>query len=233
MLSNQLAAEFADIRASASCVNSSGVPGASRLKSAGPASAPPASAIRRKARVRRWIGSEGSTDPLILQGGVYRLVLSAEGALGEEFRLVARGQASGPVQTEIQGRDIGPPDVPTIQIQMSPANFGVWESMRREAYRSLSPLGIPTVLSSRKVAARFTVDGAVSQVAVWLAGQGAQGHAHPRGPSFTVRLRAGPLVRGFSRFKLYNIRTQTGLLDYVVASILEDEGVFVPRKLCP
>ncbi len=178
----------------------------------------------------RWSESNGSTGPVKLQGGVYRLVLSAESALGEDFRLLALGQTSSAPAAELRGWGPGQPELPTIRIMMSPANYALWDRLRREAYAAMSSLGIPVDLPDRRVTARINVDGGESQAKVWLAGRGLQEHANERWPSFTVQLRAGPLVRGFSRFKLYHIRTQHGLLDYVIASMLEDEGVLVPRK---
>ena len=121
-------------------------------------------------------------------------------------------------------------EIPVLHLTMSPANRVLWESMRRVALSKMNPIGIPVDTPNRRVTATIKADGGVSRARIWLAGQGDPAHMDVRWPSFTVSLQAGALFRGFARFKLYNIVTQNGILDYTVASLLEDEGLFVPRK---
>ena len=178
----------------------------------------------------RWSGDHGQGSLTNVDGSVYQLVVSADGPLGDHFRLSAQAQEMPHRETRNSAPTPQFDEVPVLHLTMSPANRVLWESMRRVALSKMNPIGIPVDTPNRRVTATIKADGGVSRARIWLAGQGDPAHMDVRWPSFTVSLQAGALFRGFARFKLYNIVTQNGILDYTVASLLEDEGLFVPRK---
>ena len=182
--------------------------------------------------IGHWKSAAGSTGPLRVAGGSYRVVLTTEGRLGEDFELTA-----GAIEAADDGPPISAPptrnvaEIPTIELEMAPVVFTQWDAARAEALATLSDTGQPGQFSNRRFPADLVIDGQRTRVQVWQAGMGLTVHVSEATPSFAVRVRAGPLVRGLSRFKLFSIRAENGLLDYVVASLLHEEGILVPRKL--
>ena len=185
--------------------------------------------------VGHWDTHRGDTGLMALVGGLYRVELSSTSRLGVDATIVAK---AAPIHSSVNQEPASPTttwgyageesSMPRIKLRMGKTDFRKWDQMRTEAEALLSS-GIPKSLPKGRVRARLTIDGKKSQVDVSLAGQGFLPHVLPETPSFTVRLNAGPLVRDFSRFKLYSINVQS-LLDYVIASMLSDEGIHVPRK---
>lgn len=177
-----------------------------------------------------WSGSSGATEPLRLQGGVYRVMISSVQALGAAGALVAAVAAPG---ENHEGRLFGDyprgDDIPNIQLMLSPSNRVKWERVRSSGERMLSKTGRPQDLPKGRINGRLLMDGGETQVSLSLAGEGFLGHVSAATPSFTVRVKAGPLVRGSNRFKLYSINS-VSILDYAVSSVLADEGVLVPRQ---
>ena len=180
--------------------------------------------------VGRWAGESGSSGPLRLSGGVYRVLIASASPLGAQSTLDADVSAD---TEERRGRLFGEmprgADVPEIQLMLSPSNLMKWRRIRMKAERMLDAIGRPRDLPRGRVKGRLGIDGTESQVSLSLAGQGFIGHVSSSTPSFTVRLKAGPLVRGLSRFKLYSVNS-VSILDYAVTSLMADEGVLVPRQ---
>ncbi len=172
-----------------------------------------------------WRGISGNTG-VILPGGLYKLVVSSDGLLGEDFKLAALATRT----TETPKFEI--PNVrgiPTIDIKMSEATFQSWDIQRAAFLEALETGNTVDTGNFKQVLAELVTEGGQSTVQLWAAGIGDPAHFSPEAPSFTGRVVSGPLLFGMSRFKLYTIRTQEGLLNHVVYSIMYDEGIFVPR----
>jgi len=172
-----------------------------------------------------WRGVSGKTE-VTVPGGLYKLSLSSEGLLGEDFKLAAQAtKTTEPPKFEV-------PDmrsIPTIDIQMSGAMFQSWDVQRAAFLEALETQKLVDTSGCKRVLADLVTEGGRRTVQLWAAGLGELAHFSPEAPSFTGRIMSGPLLFGMSRFKLYTIRTQEGLLNHVVGSIMYDEGIFVPR----
>jgi hypothetical protein len=185
----------------------------------------------------RWHGSAGETLPVSVAGGPHRIVLADDGVLGPGFTLRAELRA-------IEGGNAAPAaapaapiaDIPEMEIRMSPVNFMNWEAMRKDglalvlAYKNDQLIAPPT-LSNERVRTRLLIDGGESAATIGLVGMGDLIHVEEKTPSFNVRIRGGPLVRGFSAFKLTSVETNTLFLDLAVDSLLREEGVLTPRMM--
>lgn len=180
----------------------------------------------------RWEAESGQTDTFSLPGGCYRIVLTADGILGENFWLVTRaGKRIGdaPLESPVI------PEIPTLYLDMSEAASRVWEDMRDEVYQQviLNPSVPVRDQPDVQVPATLSIeDVSESTVEVWLAGLGDPRHFDEMTPSMTGRVIGGPvLFGGIYQFKLYGIDTQGGLTEYIAADMIRNEGVFVPRWL--
>ena len=167
---------------------------------------------------------------IVVPGGLYKLVLSSEGVLGEGFKLAARAtRTTEPPKFE-------PPDtisgIPTLDIQMSEAMFQSWDVQRAAFSAQIkNPSDVVDTSGSKRVLADLVTESGRRTVQLWAAGWCDPVHFSQYTPSFTSRVVSGQLLFGMSRFKLYSIRVMRGLLDYVVSSVMYDEGIFVPRTV--
>ncbi|MFC1990571.1 right-handed parallel beta-helix repeat-containing protein [Chloroflexota bacterium] len=172
-----------------------------------------------------WETVSGNIDT-ILPGGLYKLALSSEGLLGEDFKLTAQA-----TRTTASPR-FGIPNVsgiPTIDIQMSEAMFQSWDVQRAALQKEFETQPVVDTSNFNRVLADLVTEDGRHTSQLWASGVGLWINFCPETPSFTGRIVSGPLLFGMSRFKLHSIRTQAGLLDYVAESIMYDEGLFVPR----
>lgn len=172
-----------------------------------------------------WEGTSGEQE-VILPGGLYKLSLSSEGKLGDDFKLLATVETTSE-QPAFEIPVTG--DIPAINIQMSEVTFQSWDIQRAALLEQLvSPDPVVTP-DFKRVLANLETDEGRSTAQLWEAGVLNPVHFSPDTPSFTGKIVSGPLLFGMSRFKLYSIRTQSGILNYVALSIMYDEGLFVPR----
>ena len=167
---------------------------------------------------------------VVVPGGLYKLVLSSEGILGENFKLDARATRT----TETPRFEA--PDVisgiPTLEIQMSEAMFKSWDIQRETYFNELLNTQAPIDTSGfKRVLADILTNGERCTTQLWASGLGIWLNFTKETPSFTGQVVSGPLLFGMSRFKLHSIQTQEGLLDYVAESLMYDEGLLQPRCL--
>ncbi len=174
-----------------------------------------------------WKNTSGSVDAT-LPGGLYKMVVSTKGRLGENFKLAAQATRTTEqpkfTLSNIRG-------IPTLDIQMSEAAFQSWDVQRAALLKARETQDSVDTTNFKRVTADLVTNGGHCVAQLWAAGLGDQVHFSSETPSFTGRVVTGPLLFGMSQFKLYSIRTQEGLLNHVIFSIMYDEGLFVPRYL--
>ncbi len=165
---------------------------------------------------------------IVVPGGLYKLVLSSEGLLGESFKLSAQAtRTTEPSKFETPDIISG---IPTLDIQMSEAMFQSWDVQRAVLSETLkTTAGTVERSNYKRVLADLITENGRSTIQLWAAGLGDPVHFSQDTPSFTGKVVSGPLLFGMSHFKLYSIRAMCGLLDYVVSSIMYDEGIFGPH----
>jgi hypothetical protein len=174
-----------------------------------------------------WKNTSGVANT-VLPGGLYKLVLSSQGLLGEDFSLTAAAVKTGEPANLTSLHEIG---IPTIDIKMSEASFQSWDVQRASfAAQIKSPTDIVDTSGCKKVLADILTDGGQRTAQLWAAGLGDPVHFSATSPSLTGKVVSGQLLFGMSRFKLYSIRVTCGLLDYVASSIMLDEGIVTPRQ---
>ncbi|NUO09117.1 MAG: right-handed parallel beta-helix repeat-containing protein [Candidatus Brocadia sp.] len=186
--------------------------------------------------IKAWNSMSGILDGSAeIESGVYKLSLTCKGVLGENysFELCLDGKESEILETK---ETIEDENIPALHMELSETAVKEWESLLAVARKKIAEaggLGQPArELPNQAVKASILHPGhQMSNISISLSGAGFPGHFNEETSSFTVRINAGPLYKGMSRFKLYSIRVKEGLLDYVVGSILQDEGLFVPRWL--
>jgi hypothetical protein len=161
-------------------------------------------------------------------GGLYKLVLSCEGRLDAGFALTARAtETDNPPEVTIPAVTKG---IPTLAIQMSEATYLSWDIQRAALLKQLrSGQAAVDTTGFKKVLADVVTESGRTTVQLWDSGVGIWINFSEETPSFTGKVVAGPLLFGMSRFKLHSIRTQEGLLDYTVESLMYDEGLLEPR----
>lgn len=185
--------------------------------------------------VGSWQGPRG-TSSLDVPAGTYRLELSLSGRPGPRLRLrasVAALQDGLRIPPAVPGVRASPDPIPALHLELSHGAEHAWRwLLATSAARLASGNGAP--IATPNVPVRAAVrhpDGRASVVSLTQSGVGDPRHFDERAPSFTVRVLSGPLIRGMSQFKLYSLATKDGLLDYVIGSLIRDEGLFVPRWL--
>lgn len=172
-----------------------------------------------------WRNTSGRAD-VTLVGGLYKMVVSTEKCLGENFRLTAQAIATNEQSNFTLTNNSG---IPTLGIQMSKAMYQSWDTQRASLLKGLETQDTIETADFKRVLADLVTKDGRSTTQLWDAGLGDPIHFSSDTPSFTGKIISGPLLFGMSQFKLYSIRAQEGLLNYVIWSILYDEGIFVPR----
>lgn len=184
--------------------------------------------------IGQWSGSAGETAWIDVEGGPYNLELANRGLLGKDFALFIAVKETAAAHRGAADAPIASVEIPTLDIQMTPASFKSWETMRVVALdeiRAYKASKGQAKLPASRVAAMLAMDGAESAAAIGLVGVGDPIHVGAEAPSFNVRVRAGPLLRGMSAFKLTHVELNTLFLDFAVGSLLRAEGVLLPRQM--
>ena len=171
---------------------------------------------------------------IALTRGVYRLELTAQNLPTQRLLIKAKTTATNPDTISQQKIELLVPieqtSIPKVNMAMSPVAKEQWDALRLEALNQIETSGF-TRDSIRRIPANLSVEGEQTQVEVWTSGQQLKVHVSEETPSFTVEQNSGPLLFGMSRFKLISIRAEQGIQDYVLSSLLFDEGILVYRKL--
>jgi hypothetical protein len=185
--------------------------------------------------VGSWRGTRG-VGSLDVPAGTYRLELSLPGRPGPRLRVrasVAVLPAGVRISPEVPIGHTSPDPLPALQLELSSGAEQAWRWLLGTSAAQLAARSGPPI-ATLDVPVRAEVrhaDGRVSVVFLRQSGVGDPRHFDERAPSFTVRVFSGPLILGMSKFKLYSLPTKDGLLDYVIGSLMRDEGLFVPRWL--
>ena len=192
--------------------------------------------IRISDRLRRPIASyRGSSgrEKLNLSGSVYKIHLYYDGLLAKDAAIVLHaGRTTGAAAAGPAGKF---EEIPKIGLVFALNIEKGMQRLRKNSVDRLNKLGAtgnPIETVNKKVYARLYHSGsAESEVRIWQSGQGQLAHFDERNPSFTAKIVSGPLFYGIRDFKLYTIKSQQGLLDYVIGDLAEKESLFVPRHV--
>jgi len=180
--------------------------------------------------IRNWKSSGGVIrDTVRVEGGLYKFSFSCAGKLGEKFRFNIRSTTLQKGRRELSQEGV----IPKVNIDLTLSAEKGWRWLLKTARHKLAVaggVGQPAhFLSNESVKGRLTHGGNESAISISLSGVATASHFDGENPSFTVSVLKGPLLFGMKKFKLYSTRSKEGILDYVVTSIMSDEGIFAPR----
>lgn len=183
-----------------------------------------------------WSEAQANVELPEIKGGVYRVVLNAPGLIGPAFKMTARlTQKTAPSASPPELQTVIPEAVPELNLTMDAASFRSWNHLRHQSLQSIFDYLQGKIREAKIPDIRFpsemVADGHRSIVSLSFAGEGNPIHLSDDTPSFDVIVRAGPIMREMSEFKLTSFRTEQGLLDSVAQSIMSDEGVLMPRRM--
>jgi hypothetical protein len=171
---------------------------------------------------------------LQLVPSIYRIEVNYAGRISRSSKFVLRASQSS-CGADTMGWAGKAPEVSRYRISMSPQAAGSFEMLRRanlERLRLAGADGTAIQTTNAKVAATIWQDDyqIPSKVRIWAAGVGDAEHFEKHHPSMTVEIDSGPLLQGMRKFKLYNLRSAGGYLDYVTNGLASLEGLMVPRQ---
>lgn len=170
-----------------------------------------------------------NNEKVTVPGGTYRLKI--EGSVDEALGGVSLSVTRHPEAARPEKSDL----LPELALDMSPAVFANWDRARQDTIaRAQALVAAGELTTSPTPDTRFTgflkVDGEQRKVKVGLTGLANPLHWDFETPTFEVTVRAGQLIGGMSHIRLMSLRVDGGLVPHVVSSILQDEGVLMPRR---
>ncbi|MFC1694321.1 right-handed parallel beta-helix repeat-containing protein [Candidatus Latescibacterota bacterium] len=184
--------------------------------------------------ISRYKGIKGK-ESIEAFGSVYQIQLLYNGIIDRDATIFLRSEKLQKSLTEAVGVKENFEEIPKIEITIPLNTEKGLQRLREDSVARLHAkggTGNPIETVNIKMYGRLSCSGSQwSDIQLWQSGQGDLRHFDEIRPSFTVQIASGPLLYGISSFKLYNIRTKQGLLDYVLGHIAENEGVFIPRWL--
>jgi hypothetical protein len=172
-----------------------------------------------------------------LRAGIYRIQLryAQAQAIPEQAHFAMRALEVSECAANTLGYGEAVEDIPIVHISMplvSKMQFNFFREnheLKLQGKINEKRQGSPIDTTKTRVDATLRLSSSVNKVKVWPAGAGDIEHFNIKSPSMTVEVLSGPLPLGMTRFKLYNLKTKQGLLDFSAGKLFEKEGVFVPR----